>query len=184
MKKFVCTLIAASLLAMPTQAAQSNSMEIMRMIDQGLEMNDKQIATASNSLSESDRLTIFTAKKKEPLLPFVLNLILGLGIGSFALGDNQGGGIELIGEIGGIALVGLGSAMKANDAQSVTTVSAGPTVIIVGGILVAGFRLFGLTRPFFFAGSYNDKLQTVLGGHTVSFDPYLDQRGLGVGVMF
>ena len=43
-----------------------------------------------------DKLLMYESSKKEPLIPFILNLILGFGIGSFAQGDIIGG-LSLLG---------------------------------------------------------------------------------------
>ena len=55
----------------------------------------------SSALSSMASQTCYDNHKKEPALPFILNFILGFGIGSFVEGDNLGGWIMLGTQLGG-----------------------------------------------------------------------------------
>lgn len=95
------------------------------------------------------RVFQYKERKSEPIVPFVLNLVPGIGIGSFVQGDVGGGLIALLGEAGGVAIIAVG---------------AGDTGLEwVGlGVLLAT-RVFALIQPFSYADTFNEQLREELG---------------------
>lgn len=206
-KRILSTLLAASffLPALPvfSQEQKPSNFEIMYLIDDGLEKNMESIKSKSSGLSDSERLMIFSQKKKEPILPFILNLVLGLGIGSFVSGDVWGGGIEAAGEIGGLVLFSVASgaanaafsenlrkSLEQRDTLggSATGIDSGTgaygVLAIVGIASLVGFRIYGLVQPFMFSSGYNTKLQGALTGNQVSFEPYFNGSEIGLKAVF
>ncbi len=109
------------------------------------------------------------AGPKRALLPVILNILPGLGIGSFAQGDSLGGFIGLGGETAGLSLaffglvysyVGIigaifsGMSGEGGDA-SVERLRVGEDCMIGGGILWAGTKVFEIVRPITFARNFN-----------------------------
>jgi hypothetical protein len=118
------------------------------------------------------------AKPKKAALPIFLNLLPGLGIGSFVEGDPLGGGICLAGDLvgGGMAIGGLaysfaaavaagvGAAMgqvltlgygTADTSGADPEIKKGMTVACIGCGVWAASKVFGIIRPITFANRYN-----------------------------
>ena len=74
---------------------------------------------------------------------FVLNLIIGMGIGSFIQGDTTGGIIGLCGELGGLTLVIIGASRTetVNLGWGVTMERSNPNT----GLITVGSLVFGAT---------------------------------------
>jgi hypothetical protein len=102
---------------------------------------------------------IFTAKDKEKIKPaqmeapnwaaFLLNFLVGVGIGSYAQGDIVGGVIGTVGEVGGIAMLCSGFVFAPRDSYGGIQSNAGTDVLMIGGaIILIGTRIFELVRPW------------------------------------
>jgi hypothetical protein len=105
------------------------------------------------------------AEPMGPALPVVLNIIPGIGVGSFVMRDPLGGIIGLGGEILGVGLVGygviyaIGQAVAVSLAEVLTLGFGDPTVetrtveaFVFSGLAVWGCtRIFEIIRPFCFA---------------------------------
>jgi hypothetical protein len=89
-------------------------------------------------------------EKKDILLPCVLNVIPGLGVGSFVQGDVLGGVILLAGDVGSWACLFFGMFAAIGD---------DPTFVIVGGLLFCAMKILGIIRPIWFGLEYNAKLE-------------------------
>lgn len=108
-------------------------------------------------------------KEKKILLPIVLNLIPGLGIGSFTQGDVAGGVICLAGDLvgGGLAAFGVWGtfAYLATETATFTTYEGdwdfqlARTAIITGASIFLLSKTFATIRPIWYAGSYSRKLR-------------------------
>ena len=122
---------------------------------------------AQDQEESSDRAFLqYEIQKVDPWGPFALNLLLGLGIGSFVQGDITGGLLVAGGEVAGASSV-------VNDPEG-----AGGTMMVVGVGLLTAARIAGLVFPFTYANSFNEKLRRDLG-IDVSIVP-----GDGVNVTF
>jgi hypothetical protein len=101
---------------------------------------------------------------------FVLNLILGLGIGSFVQGDIFGGVFSLCGELGGLAFLLVGVIPEPNQGYQsyYTTGVSYPNIgfAYAGLGVLLGVRIFELVRPFTYANRFS-----------VAFAPSLDSNG-------
>ena len=110
-------------------------------------------------------------EKKDPIIPLILNIIPGLGLGSFIMGDPAGGLLGLGGEVVGIGLGIYGFAYLIAEAAAAGLVGvlslgygeaeiSGEGFYIMGaGIIVWGVtKVFEIVRPFWFASENNTGL--------------------------
>jgi hypothetical protein len=119
---------------------------------------------------------LFESNKQSSTLPFILNLLIGFGIGSYVQGDSTGGTIALAGDIVSLALLygGYGQALSAAYNYSSYTGTEGTGLMVVGVIGMIATRVFELIRPFSFASDYNKKLSNAL--LDVAVIPIIDQN--------
>ena len=111
----------------------------------------------------------YEQQRKDPWGPFVLNFLLGLGIGSFVQGDITGGLIVAGGELLGLGLIITWASAAAEDVvyddggyRLESTTSSNGTLILGASILAAA-RVAALVVPFTYANSFNEKLRGELG---------------------
>ena len=127
----------------------------------------------------SDRAFLqYEIQKVDPWGPFVINLLLGAGIGSFVQGDTTGGLIVLGGEVVGIGLVIAGATSDPYDPYSGSGGGGGSGLIIVGVAALGVARILGLIFPFTYANAANEKLRMDLGISASSVS--LSEDGLNV----
>ncbi len=129
-----------------------------------LELSNIGMPHSMSSLSNADT---GNPDRKDPILPIVLNIIPGFGIGSFVLGDVWGGVLGVGGELVGIGLIITGTVLFYYDLVSATLhalvgdrkedISAGFIMVLCGGILYGGTKIFGIIKPIFFADEYNKR---------------------------
>lgn len=164
--------------AAPATTPKGSSSEVIYLIDKDLKGNFSAIQTKASDLSSDQRYFIYTEKKKEPLIGFLLNFLIGLGIGSFVIGDSVGGMNQLIGELIGIGVSGLsagiGSAMGTSNPLAFVFALAA-----LGGLVtLLVYRIGGWIRPFDYTKEYNNELQNALniGSTAQGLAPYYQTR--------
>ncbi|WKC57630.1 P13 family porin [Borrelia sp. P9F1] len=140
------------------------------------------------------KLLVYETSKKDPLIPFFLNLFLGFGIGSFAQGDILGGlsilGFDALGA--GLLAYGVysvGGVSKLEEGSEKEWPVLGISLIALGGVTLAITRLVEIILPFTHASSYNAKLKQNLVAALGGFQPSLgvamsESNMLGLGVSF
>lgn len=178
MKKIM--LLAVLVLALtPAFSAEDSSSEsffqlgiLMQDLDMENQSQFMQINQLASSLTPMQRMVLLESNKKTSGLPFVLNLILGLGIGSYVQGDTKGGTTALVGELASFALLFTGLGQATADPYSGDVEGGG--LMAIGYVGMIGFRLYELIRPFSFAKEYNAKLSNAL--MNVSLSPVLDEH--------
>jgi len=138
--------LSSCMLISQDKKSDDDFLNVQVLINQDLDGNFKLIQSKADKLSSSQRLYIYEDKSKSGTLPFILNLLLGFGIGSWVQGDLTGG---LIGTIGGVTGVGM---MLVED-TSIQNIGA--------GILLASW-VTDLILPWTFASSYNSTLKNAL----------------------
>ena len=112
----------------------------------------------------SDRAFLqYAIRKVDPWGPFALNLLLGLGIGSFVQGDTTGGLLVAGGEVVGVGLLIAGYSSSIEAIQEGGDQNAGSGMIVVGAALLVAARIAGLVFPFTYAESLNKELRRDLG---------------------
>ncbi|QFI14197.1 P13 family porin [Borrelia sp. CA_690] len=146
------------------------------------------------NLGAGEKLLAYETSKKDPIVPFLLNLFLGFGIGSFVQGDILGGFLILGFDAVGIGLIFTGAYLDIKAFENNTKKAAfqwtwGKGVMLAGVVTMAVTRLTEIILPFTFANSYNKKLKNSLniafGGFEPSFDISMGQASaLGFELSF
>ncbi len=172
MKRFVVCLLLLAISALSIGAQNSSSPEarINLLLQDDLYRNFDLISAESSLLTDEQRYRLFTAHENDPTTPFVLNLIVGLGVGSFVQGDIAGGLVGL-----GLGVVGLGTTMAgyfylvdelANDPEFVAAADPistdGFRLILLGTGVSLGGAIYRLVRTFTYSNRYNRDLQLAL----------------------
>jgi hypothetical protein len=132
------------------------------LIQENLFRNAEKIEEISGTLSDIERFTIFSKYEKNPVLPFVANLAVGFGVGSFFQGDIAGAVIALIGDCLGAGLPILGYACIMQDYYGYWDSPYGYELIYMGYAFLGITRIFESIRPFSYARRYNSTLRRVL----------------------
>ncbi|AWG42439.1 hypothetical protein CR532_00165 [Candidatus Borreliella tachyglossi] len=129
-----------------------------------------------DSSNTVEKLLVYEASKKEPLIPFLLNLILGFGIGSLAQGDIIGGLLVLGFDAAGIGLLAYGissvggiSEFKTKNDMELPVLAI--SLITLGGLTLAVTRVVEIILPFTHAANYNKRLKQTLGIAFGGFQP-------------
>nr|AAR14935.1 outer membrane protein P13 [Borreliella burgdorferi] len=146
------------------------------------------------NLGAGEKFLIYETNKKDSLVPFLLNLFLGFGIGSFAQGDMLGGSLILGFDAVGIGLIVTGAyldikAFDNNAKKADFKWTWGKGMMLAGVVTMAVTRLTEIVLPFTFANNYKRKLKNSLniglGGFEPSFDINMGQASaLGFGLSF
>ena len=123
-----------------------------------------QISDLSSDLSSMQKTNLFQFNKKSATVPFVVNFLVGFGIGSYIQGDKKGGNIALIGDLVSMGLYLSGFSASFNSLYNGGTydAGAGAGMLLLGGIGLLATRIFEMVRPFSFASDYNKKLSNSL----------------------
>ncbi|WP_210376511.1 P13 family porin [Borreliella garinii] len=107
--------------------------------------------------------------KKNPIGPFLLNLFLPFGIGSFLQGNYIGGGSVLGFNLLGAILLGTGIILNINE-----TKLTGSLLIGVGASMLITSYITSLIIPFTFANWYNEDLKKRLSEELAGLEPNID----------
>ena len=134
------------------------------LIDDDLEDNKEKIAELAKSLSLQDRQRLYDKYEKSIGGYVVLNLLVGLGIGSFAQGDGRDGVWQLLEEILGVSFIVLGAV----NGNSVTTAC--------GYISLVCATVTGIVAPITYSKTRNGTLQSAFGlsDRDISFAPIIN----------
>ncbi|ABH02125.1 P13 family porin [Borreliella afzelii] len=111
----------------------------------------------------------YEKEKKGPIVPFLLNLFLPFGIGSFVQEDYIGGGSVLGFNLLGVILGGTGIILNIRETQL-----TGSILIGVGASMFAISYITSLIIPFTFANRHNENLKKRLSAELVGFEPNFD----------
>jgi hypothetical protein len=159
---------------------EQSFMEVQMLINQDLDDNYQIISKKSQDLSQVQRMFIYDDKKVSGGLPFVLNLLLGFGIGSWVQGHTAGGLIGTIGNLTGIIMI-------ASD-------ESGGSTATIGSVIFLSTWVIDCILPWTYSSSYNRKLKNALGVNSVSsinLAPTLNMAqdgsfypGLGLSIAF
>jgi hypothetical protein len=161
----VCLLVVGTTAFAVDDSAQSE-LQINLLIDDGLYRNFDTISSYADGLSDEQRYMLFTNNEDEPMVPFIVNVVAGLGIGSFIQGDVTGGIIGAGLDVAGIGLTVYGSmAIYMALLMDPTNLAYSPTAItmsVVGYSVLLTSRVYQLIRPFSYSRRYNDDLRDAL----------------------
>lgn len=99
MKKIICAFLG--ILLMGTAFCQENAEKNLNtesikprvtfLLDSGLMKNQNTISTLSMQLTDVEKLDLYRAYQKNSVLPVLVNVFAGFGIGSYISGDKKGG---------------------------------------------------------------------------------------------
>lgn len=143
----------------------------------GLKKSFEQIRTESAYLSFAQKEQLFSLHKNKPLAPFLLNGLIGFGVGSFIQKDYLSGGLCLTADIAsfGLGIAGLIAWQKefysmANKAEQSVSGLLGMLFsgakafpfLIAGGILSIASRAYGMVSPWVYGALYNKRLEQAL----------------------
>jgi len=143
--------------------AESELGEVSDLIQENLFRNADKIEAVSGSLTEVERRMLYGQYEKNSQLPFVLNIALGFGLGSFIQGDTAGAVIALAGDTLGLALPLLGYACLMQNYYGYWSFTGGYELMYAGYAVLGITRVFESIRPFVFAKRYNTTLRRSLG---------------------
>lgn len=137
----------------------------------------------SSTLDQSQKFMLYGEYKKDQWVPFLVNFLVGAGIGSFIQGDKTGGTIALVGDIAGLGSVVVGAVSYANASYSNSYTTSGLGLMTFGYITLLGTRIFELIRPFTFMARYNSTLKNALNYFdSVSVAPTIENGIAGLAV--
>jgi hypothetical protein len=132
------------------------------LIQKDLFRNAEEITAISGTLTDMERFALYTQYEKNARLPFVVNLVVGFGLGSFIQGDIAGAAIALTGDLLGVGLPLLGYACLMQNYYGYWSFTGGNEVIYAGYVLIGITRIFESIRPFTFTQRYNETLRKSL----------------------
>lgn len=158
--------------------------------NRGLKKNFNDIYTEAGFLSFGEKQQLYSSFEDKPLAPFLLNWLIGFGIGSFVQKDYLSGGICIAAEITscGLGIAGFivwqkevvdASLKAAQDLGSLFRIlfSVEKTFpfLIAGGVLSIASRVYGMIAPWVYGASYNKRLEQALriGEARLSVAPFV-----------
>ena len=148
--------------------------------NRGLKKNFNDIYTEAGFLSFDEKQQLYSSFEDKPLDPFLLNWLIGFGIGSFVQKDYLSGGLCLAADITsvGIGLTGVilwqkelfDASRNANQdlgslflmVFNALTMRTAMPFIIAGGVLSIASRVYGMIAPWVYGASYNKRLEQAL----------------------
>ncbi len=139
---------------------QANYKKVSRMLSKTKNAEDFQIDVIeklSINFNEKEKDTLYDANKKNILIPFLVNTIVGHGIGSFIQGDIKGGTLSISGELTYIFIISIGFCLS-----EATDEKLGNPTMLVGVIGLVVSKIYQMIRPFYYASNYNNKLSESL----------------------
>ena len=124
--------------------------------------NAKKIAGLSPFLTPAQRENLYEENEKSGVAPFLLNLLLGFGIGSFSQGDTTIGYLQLWGDIVGYGLMIPGMIITQKAAEDLETSPAGTTLVTLGSLITLGVAIPAYIRAWTFTAHTNKKMRQAL----------------------
>ncbi|MBQ0168076.1 MAG: P13 family porin [Treponema sp.] len=206
MKRAICIILillcACSLFARDRHVTSSvEGRHAEDLLQDGLYENREELLSITPLLTPQERTLLFNNAKVSPIAATLENTFLGLGIGSFSVGDTTGGLIQLGCELGGAVLgaaslgyflsygfVGFIEIISGNPSEDTgTIVEASAVGMLIGAGAFIGGRIYGIVRGIKYPNQYNRDLQDTLYGTSgkephISLSPILNPSGIGIGV--
>ncbi len=186
MKRIVSVLVLLCL-AMVVFADDGSVSSISGMIKSDLFKNQGKIQGISQNLTSTEKMALYSEYKKDQWVPFLVNFIVGAGIGSFIEGDSTGGAIALTGDLLGLGSVIIGASTYASSMYSYpyTYSTKGLGLMTFGYVVVVGSRIFEIIRPFTWTARYNSTLKQSLNYLAgISFVPSFENGVAGLTLSY
>ena len=130
--------------------------------------NQQKIADLAPLLTAEQRQAYYDENNQFGLRPFLLNLLIGFGVGSFSQGDTKIGALQLVGDLVGDGLliggiIGMIGAANDDDVDEAASSAAIASVVcVIGGLITTAVAIPACIRPWFYAKTYNEKLEKAL----------------------
>lgn len=124
------------------------------MVKSDLFKNADKISEASKSLTQEQKLLLYSDLKKDSTGPFLLNFLIGCGVGSFVQGDTSTGWSFVV-----CSLIGAGMILIAPKINDSSVRAAMP---FIGYELLIGTKIAECIAPFTYANKFNNKLKEAL----------------------
>jgi len=169
MKRFPALFILLVILT-SAMRAESPLGEAEDLIQDGLFKNTEEIHALSLNLTDPDRRYLINTYSKKAQIPGLVSLSLGLGAGSFMLGDTLGGWLGAAGDMFGLGLfagfyISYGNTLRHNlsgqgerdPGYLALALAASSFTVIIGN------RALQLGRTIFYADKYNAALRDSIG---------------------
>jgi roadblock/LC7 domain-containing protein len=158
---------------------------ISGMIKSDLFKNQSNIQSLSQSLTSTEKMALYTEYKKDPWVPFLVNFLVGAGVGSFIEGDTTGGVIALTGDLVGLGSVLIGVSAYASEVYWDPYTTKGVGLTTFGYIVLIGSRIFEIVRPFTYTARYNSTLKQSLNYiEGLSFVPTFENGVAGISLSY
>jgi len=184
MKKVVFVLMFLCLAA-AAFADNGTVSSVSGMIKSDLFKNQSKIQSLSQSLTSTEKMALYTEYKKDPWVPFLVNFLVGAGVGSFIEGDTTGGLIALTGDLVGLGSVLIGVSAYANEVYWDPYTTKGVGLTTFGYIVIIGSRIFEIIRPFTYTARYNSTLKQSLNYiEGLSFAPTFENGVAGISLPY
>lgn len=143
-------------------------LKVKLLIDDGLFRNKEVIKEGSKTLSFDQKYELYQDNRKSVTGPFLLNLLVGYGIGSYVQGDTLPGVISTGVDVVGGAIFAAGFFASLNASPGATN-RGHETALLIGGVSLLCSRIFSCVSTFSFVNRYNNTLKDSLGFSDVSF---------------
>jgi len=174
MKKPVLLLCLFLLLLSVLFASNSPVSSISLMIDSDFSGNYDSIFKESTYLSDHEKMSLYSMYENSPTVPFIVNFLVGAGIGSFIQGDKQGGFTALVADVVGIGIFSTGYTQALSSVYYGQTSSEGSGMILLGAGIMLASKIYQIIRPFSFSKEYNNRLRSSLQGNMkISLTPVI-----------
>jgi hypothetical protein len=157
-------IIASSLEPDLRDSTTRNLLTILQLSLDNVKANSEKIHKLGKNLTpEQKRFLVedFMMLKNKPVAPFLINSLMGCGIGSFIQGDVSGGVIQLV-------LEGIGACMFTLSLSSVTSSGTIEDALVhtgVGytgiGVMFSGWAI-GVIKPWMYASKKANELRELL----------------------
>lgn len=137
-----------------TEHAVAPIIEIERLLASDLETHRDEIIQLAQQLNQTQKQSLYTSHQKQATLNAGLNVLPGLGVGSFLQGDSGMGTTFLITDLLGITLMAIGLSSPPN--------SLGANLGTTGLVAFSFSKGYGLVQPFQYSQTYNTLLREAL----------------------
>ena len=136
-------------------------------------------AAFSQETNQEEAYRRYELAKVDPWGPFVLNLLLPFGIGSWVQGDEVGGLVVAGGQLVGIVMVAVDLGRQPEVDEDGATIPNTFTALSYVGLGVSfAATVVGYVIPFTFANAINEQLKRDLGLSKTEFS--LNEQGLNI----
>ena len=150
-------------------ASDSPVASISLMIDSDFSANYDSISKESAKLTDFEKMSLYSMHEDSPTVPFVVNFLVGAGIGSFIQGDKIGGYTGLITDVVALGLYTAGYVQVITAALDNEISEGGATLLLVGAGVMLGSKIYQCIRPFSYSKEYNSRLNSSLMGKAEIF---------------